>query len=186
MAYLGTGIEYALHCLIWLVDPPTSPVSSRELAALQGVSPAFLAKIFPKLEKAGIVQADEGILGGYRLKQNAADITVLDVVEAIDGRKSFFVCQEVRGKCAVFGGHPPEWSVHGTCAVHAVMIRAEQRMRDELSRTSLAELARTVMRKAPEEFPLEIEHWLLDRAGERRGGRQTDVGEKIAGRSRSV
>lgn len=53
MAHIGNGVEYALHCLLWLVDPDSASLSSRELAEMQGISPAFLAKIFPRLERPG-------------------------------------------------------------------------------------------------------------------------------------
>ena len=55
MAYITTSVEYGIHCLLWLVGDNQRALSSRELAELQGISPSFLAKIFPKLEKAGIV-----------------------------------------------------------------------------------------------------------------------------------
>lgn len=65
MAHYGSGTEYGLHCLLFLSQPLAEPASSRDLAELQGISVSFLAKIFPKLEKAGIVKASEGIRGGY-------------------------------------------------------------------------------------------------------------------------
>ncbi len=177
MAYLGNGVEYGLHCLLWLVEMPDKPVSSRELADLQGISPSFLAKIFPKFEKAGIVTASEGIQGGYLLSRDPVDITVLDVVEAIDGKKPLFDCQEIRGKCAVFGERPPDWSLHGVCAVHSVMLRAEQSMRDELARTTLADLAKTVNRRAPKNFPTEIHSWLSIRGEARTEARLARIAQ---------
>jgi Rrf2 family protein len=164
MAHLGSSVEYGLHCLLWLVEPQAEPASSRDLAELQGISPSFLAKIFPKLEKAGIVSATEGIRGGYRLARPPAEITVLDVVDAIEGKKPLFDCQEIRGRCALYGGKQPSWSGNGVCAIHAVMLRAEQSMWDELARTTLADLAGTVGRKAPPSFSLEVKDWFASRA----------------------
>ncbi len=164
MAHLGSGVEYGLHCLLWLVGSHSEPASSRDLADLQGVSPSFVAKIFPKLEKAGIVRASEGVRGGYCLALAPAQITVLDVVDAIEGKKPLFDCQEIRGRCAVFGGKAPSWSTKGLCAIHAVMLRAEQSMKGELARTTLADLAKTVGRKAPPSFSAGIQAWLADRA----------------------
>jgi Rrf2 family protein len=163
MAHLGSSVEYGIHCLLWLVGPG-SAASSRDLADLQGVSPSFLAKIFPKLEKAGIVTASEGIKGGYRLARPAEEITVLDVVDAVEGEKPLFECQEVRGRCAVFNGNPPNWATCGTCAVHAVMLRAEQSMRKELAATSLADLVNAFGSKAPARFGSDVQDWLADRA----------------------
>jgi len=160
MAFITSSVEYGLHCLLWLVDPDCGQPSSRDLAELQGVSPSFVAKIFPKLEKAGIVRAAQGVRGGYRLARDPADISVLDVVDAIEGDKPLFDCQEIRGRCAVFGDSAPRWATHGVCAIHAAMLRAEQAMRDSLAAESLASIAATVGRKAPTEFTAEVRTWL--------------------------
>jgi Rrf2 family protein len=167
MAYLGSCVEYGLHCLLWLVDPASGQPSSRDLAELQGISPSFLAKIFPKLEKAGIVHASEGLRGGYRLAKSPETITVLEVVDAIEGEKPLFECREIRGRCAIFGGKPPAWSIDGVCGIHAVMLRAEQSMRQELARNSLADIAKTVGKKAPADFPIEVQRWFESRVGKR-------------------
>lgn len=167
MAHLGNSVEYGLHCLLWLTGPQAGPASSRDLAELQGVSTSFLAKIFPKLEKAGIVSASEGIRGGYRLARAPDRITVLDVVDAIEGDKPLFECQEIRGRCAVFGGKPPGWATDGVCAIHAVMLRAEKRMREELAATTLADLARSLDGKMPATMPGQIEAWFAARGAAR-------------------
>jgi Rrf2 family protein len=179
MALFGTAVEYGLHCLLWLARPDMPPASSRDLAELQGAPAAFIAKIFPNLEKAGIVRAQQGIQGGYQLARGADAITVLEVVDAIEGRKSIFKCQEIRGRCALFKGTPPSWSEQGLCGIHAMMLRAEKRMREELHATTIADLARGVARKAPANFADEVQEWLSDRVSERNTARS------IAARSRS-
>lgn len=167
MAHLGSGVEYGLHCLLWLVESGSKPASSRDLAELQGVSPSFLAKVFQKLEKAGIVKASEGIRGGYVLSRQPRRISVLEVVDAIEGDKPLFECQEVRGRCALFGDQPPAWSVQGVCAIHSVMLRAEKVMRSELQQITLDELAETVRGKAPSAFFVEVRSWLDSRLNQR-------------------
>ncbi len=167
MAFIGSGVEYALHCLLWIVGPHADPASGRDLADLQGISPTFVAKLFPKLERAGIVESTGGLRGGYRLARPADAITVLDVVRAIDGDKPLFDCQEIRGRCAVFAEDPPKWSTSGTCAIHAVMLEAEQTLRARLAATTLADIASTVARKAPAGFASEIHGWLASRATSR-------------------
>lgn len=164
MAYIGTGVEYALHCLLWLVDPAEQRPSSRDLAELQGVPVAFVAKIFSKLEKAGIVEASGGIRGGYRLAKAPKDISVLDVVDAIDGRKALFDCQEIRGRCALFDNDPPKWANRGVCGIHAVMLNAEQVMRSELAKSSLASLTTGVLGKGvPAGFMNDVKVWFADK-----------------------
>lgn len=174
MAYIGSGVEYGLHCLLWLVGSNREPASSRDLAELQGVSLSFVAKIFSKLEKAGIVASSEGLRGGYLLARPADQITVLDVVDAIEGEKHLFDCQQIRGRCAVFGDKPPAWSTNGVCGIHAVMLRAERMMREELGRTTVIDLARSADRKAPAEFSATIQQWLAGRIASRKESRRPE------------
>jgi len=167
MAHITTSVEYGLHCLLWLVGNEDRPVSSRDLAELQGVSPSFLAKIFPKLEKAGIVKASEGVRGGYRLARPAGEITFLDVVDAIEGSKPLFDCQEVRSRCAVFDAEAPGWATAGTCAIHGVMLQAEKAMRDALAAQTLASVGDRFVRKAPPAFLAEVNGWIDQRTSGR-------------------
>lgn len=164
MAYMGTGVEYALHCLTWIAGPLDQPPSSRDLAEIQGVPFAFLKKILPKLEKAGIVESVSGIRGGYRLARDPREISVLDVTDAVEGAKKLFSCQEIRSRCALFDGNPPEWSTRGVCGIHAVMIRAEKAMRIELAKTSLASLMGPLIENIqPQGFADEVRDWFAGR-----------------------
>ncbi|MBN9008131.1 MAG: Rrf2 family transcriptional regulator [Rhizobiales bacterium] len=174
MSFIGTGVEYALHCLLWIADPPERPPSGRDLAEIQGISPAFVKKILPRLEKAGIVESTGGIRGGYRLARPANAITVLDVVDAVEGPKRLFDCQEIRGRCVLFKDEPPKWSTKGVCGIHAVMLRAEKVMREELARTSLADLQDGVFAKGmPAGFPKQVRGWFADRQTAREDARIT-------------
>lgn len=171
MAHLTSSVEYGLHCLLWLVDAEATPLSAKDLADLQGVSPTFLAKIFQKLEKAGIVRAIGGLRGGYQLAKAPADISFLAVVDAIEGDKPLFDCREIRGRCALFGDKPPSWATDGTCAIHAVMLKAEKSMRATLAGCSLADVAGALDRKMPQAFPGEVRTWLDGRHRARAGPR---------------
>jgi Rrf2 family protein len=179
MSYIGAGVEYALHCLLWIAAPLEQPPSGRDLAAMQGVSPAFVKKIFPKLEKAGIVVATGGIRGGYRLARPAAQISVLDVVDAIEGVKPLFDCQEIRGRCALFDGKPPRWSSRGICGIHAVMLRAEKALRHELAKTSLAAL-QVGIAGMPAGFPDQARAWFAERHAAREDARLAALSVRAA------
>lgn len=167
MAHITSSVEYGIHCLLWLANPENGQPSSRELADFQGISASFVAKIFTRMEKAGLVLATEGARGGYRLAREAGAISVLEIVDAIEGDKALFDCQEIRDRCAVFDDPAPRWATQGVCAIHAVMLRAEQAMRDALARESLADLAAAVERKAPKKFSNEVRDWLHERASAR-------------------
>lgn len=177
MAHITASVEYGLHCLLWLIGKDEAPMSTRDLADLQGISSAFLAKIMAKLEKAGVVRATEGARGGYVLARSPAEISFLAVVDAIEGRKPLFDCQEIRGRCAVFEGNPPGWAMGGVCAVHAVMLQAEKAMRQELAKQSLADVAQTFLRVAPPDFTTDLQAWIDRRSSGR--SRRSDPADPV-------
>ncbi|WEF30283.1 Rrf2 family transcriptional regulator [Klebsiella aerogenes] len=170
MSYMSAGVEYGVHCLLYLIrsDGMTGEASVRDLAELQGVPGEYLAKLFTKLSRAKLVIATEGIKGGFRLARPAEQITVHDVVIAIDGEKPLFSCREIRSRCALFSSDIPAWATQGTCSVHAVMLAAEKAMRQELMRHTLADLAQRVSEKTPAIYGEQIIQWLSDRSENRR------------------
>ena len=89
MALYSAGVEYGIHCLLFLTDEKgdNRDSSVRALAELQGVPQELLAKVFTKLAKAGLVAATEGVRGGFRLARPADEITVLDLARRV-GRKA--------------------------------------------------------------------------------------------------
>jgi Rrf2 family protein len=172
VSHFGSGVEYALHCLLHLVRAPgESPPSSRDLAEFQGIPAAYVAKIFSELEKAGVVAANEGIHGGFRLARPADRITVLDVVDAVEGDKPLFRCREIRRNCVLYEDRPPRWATSGLCAVHAVMREAENRMRDTLAKTTLADLDARFAGKVPTEFLTGKRDWFDQRRAQRQSAR---------------
>lgn len=184
MAHLTASVEYGIHCLLLLAGREGRPASGRDLAQFQGVSPSFVAKIFSRLEKAGIVEASEGIRGGYRLAKAPEQITVLAIVDAIEGRKPLFECQDIRVRCALFNGCPPNWATSGVCSIHAVMLQAEKAMRDVLADRSLADLNASVERKAPASFGIDTKKWFDRRVDSRGSSRQARASGHSRGRRR--
>lgn len=178
MSLYSAGVEYGIHCLIFLVGNrgDTREASVRDLAELQGVPLDYLAKIFTKLAKAKLVVATEGVRGGFRLARPADEISLLDIVNAIDGRKAIFDCREIRGRCALFEGEAPDWALEGHCSVHAAMMTAQKRMEDALAQQTILDIARKVGRKAPAEFNSQVDDWMNDRR-EKKGTASTQAGD---------
>jgi Rrf2 family protein len=171
MALYSAGVEYGIHCLLYLADEKGDgrEASARTLAELQGVPQELLAKVFTKLAKANLVVATEGVRGGFKLARPADEISVLDIVRAIDGDKSIFECREIRGRCAVFEGSPPNWALSGTCSIHAVMLTAQKRMEEALAQQTLLDLIRRVGRKSPPAFGEQVVRWLDNRREHKAG-----------------
>jgi Rrf2 family protein len=137
---LSGGVEWALHCCA-VLSRSAGPVSSARLADLHGVSRTYLAKHLQALARAGLVQASEGRDGGYALTRDPAAITVLDVVEAIDGAQPAFRCTEIRqqGELAL----PPE-ECRAPCGIARLMADAERAWRRTLAATTVADLGASV------------------------------------------
>ncbi|MCP9340689.1 RrF2 family transcriptional regulator [Stutzerimonas xanthomarina] len=164
MALYSAGVEYGVHCLLFLTDEKgdAREASVRTLAELQGVPAELLAKVFTRLAKANLVVATEGVRGGFRLARPADEITVLDIVRAIDGEKEIFKCRNVRQRCAVFETHCPEpdWESFGPCSIHAIMIQAQQRMEEALAQQTILDIVRRIARKTPPEYGEQVLKWI--------------------------
>lgn len=176
MSLYSAGVEYGIHCLIFLVGDggESREASVRDLAELQGVPVDYLAKIFTKLAKAKLVVATEGVRGGFKLARPADEISMLDIVNAIDGQKLIFDCREIRGRCVLFDGTPPAWALDGHCSVHAAMMTAQKRMEEALAQQTILDLARKVGRKAPAGFAGQVDDWINERREKKVGSSGAD------------
>lgn len=173
MAHFGAGVEHALHYLFRLNHAgSTNRPSARDVADFYGLPPSVAAKLFTRLEKAGIVRASEGREGGFCLARDLAEITVLEVVDAIEGRKPLFQCRDIRANCALFNGNPPDWATTGTCAIHKVMIDAELNMRRSLASVTLDDIAEKAGETIPPDFRCAGAQWFDDRQKRRRDRKQ--------------
>ena len=169
MSLYGASVETGLHCMVSLVDPPDSgPPSTRELAEFQGLSPSFVAKLFTKLAKAGLVTSAEGIQGGFQLARDPADVSLWDVVSALEPNKPLFRCREIRRNFILFKKKPPRWATCGLCPIHAAMRKAEKQMRLSLEAVTLADIAAEVGATVPQEFNDKANAWLAERRSSRR------------------
>ena len=103
---LSDGVEWGVHvCTLLAAVPPDNALPAAKLAEYHGVPSAYLAKHLQALASAGVFETVKGPRGGYRLARPAAKVTMLDIVEAIDGEEPAFRCTEIRrrGPTAVAG-----------------------------------------------------------------------------------
>ncbi len=101
------------------------------------------------------------------LARPTAEISLLDVVDAIEGPKSVFECREIRRDCVLYRNSSPKSATRGVCAIHAAMLDAEQALRDALARRTLAGIAETVAKKLPGEIRIATRDWFDERASSR-------------------
>jgi Rrf2 family transcriptional regulator, cysteine metabolism repressor len=123
--------EYGLLALIDLgVRYGEGPVSARELSERQGIPLKFLEQLLAAMRKAGIVQAVRGARGGFTLTREPGTISVLEVVEALEGPLAPTSCD---------GGQVCGRS--GVCAAAGVWAKATDALRDVFATTTLADLS---------------------------------------------
>ncbi len=155
------GVEYALHCLLYMVDIPNGkPIGIKDLATYQGVSETYLSKMYTKLRKSGIVKSISGVNGGYALARSPQDITFWDVVEAIEGKAAMFQCAEIRQKEVLLDKkNLPDSYTKCPCLIKVVMLEAEEKMRQYLSGKTLSWLHEQVADKIPPEHLDAMINW---------------------------
>jgi len=83
---LSSKARYAIEAMLELAVNPRRPVTLASISVHQGISQSYMEQLFMHLRKAGLIQGARGPGGGYRLGRDAADITVADVVVAVDER----------------------------------------------------------------------------------------------------
>lgn len=137
---MSGGVEWALHCCVVLTSVD-EPVPATRLAELHDVSASYLAKQLQALSRAGLVRSVEGKAGGYVLTREPASITVLDVVEAVDGPGQAFRCTEIRQRGPLA---TPAESCTAPCPIARAMTGADAAWREALRAVSIADLVQDV------------------------------------------
>lgn len=133
---LGDGVEAAIHCatvLASLDSGRTLPAGA--LAELHALSSSYLLKHLQQLAAAGVLESVTGPNGGYRLARPAEEITLLDIVLAVEGRQPAFRCAEIRQRGP--GALEPANYVK-PCGINVAMLKAERAYRAVLDETTLA------------------------------------------------
>lgn len=83
---MSKGSEYAIAGLVYMAEKPAGGLAGvEEVSRATGISSQYLAKILRTLASRGIVSSARGRDGGFRLAKEPGEITLLQVVEAIDG-----------------------------------------------------------------------------------------------------
>ena len=93
--------DYAARAILHLARiGKNERVATSQIAKEQKIPPSFLIKIISQLTIAGILHTWRGARGGVRLAREPKDITLLEVIEAIDGPIQLNECVEANGNCA--------------------------------------------------------------------------------------
>jgi len=124
--------DLALKSLRCVGDAKGELVAGKDLAEKLGITTHYLPQVIAPLVKAGWVRSTPGPRGGYRLVVALKDISVLDVIEAIEGKIEDQGCVQRGIPC-------PEDDL---CALHAPWQAAREAMLDQLASASIADSVR--------------------------------------------
>ena len=127
----STSIEYAVHGLVYLTNASRGEAMlMADIAHAVHVPEAYLRKVFQQLARNGIVTSQRGARGGFSLAREPQQISLRDVVEAIDGPMQRYSCLELERGCAI----------GGECSVRGVFDRAAEQLAEVLGATSIKDL----------------------------------------------
>jgi Rrf2 family protein len=123
--------DYAIRGIVYLASQPPSKISLlSEIAAAVDVPQTFLAKIFQQFSKTGIVKSFRGTGGGFLLAGSPESITLLQVVEAVEG-------PILPNRCVL---QPGECERDTFCTVHPIWHQVQQQVRGILKNVTLKDL----------------------------------------------
>ena len=124
--------DYAVRAMLALTrGAGNGLLSARRISDAMDIPVRFLPQVLADLQRAGLVAASPGRAGGYRLSRDAQSISLLEVIEAVEGDSR-------RRSCVLRGG---PCGADGTCDVHDVFYQGQEALRGTFAGSTLAELS---------------------------------------------
>jgi Rrf2 family protein len=122
-------VEYALRAAVYLADRSPSPCTTDQIAAVTKVPKAYLSKVLQGLSRAGLVHSQRGLGGGMTLAKAPGELTILEVVNAVEPIGRITTC-------------PLKLDAHGVrlCPLHRRLDDALATVEQAFARTTLAEI----------------------------------------------
>jgi len=137
MLCLSQTTGYAVHALVCLDEQSGHANLIRDIAGRTGIPKPYFARIFNDLAHRGLVTAKRGYRGGIALARPADEISLLQVVEAVEGPNWMGPCLLGVDDCTACR----------ICPTHAVWQRASEQIKAVLGKTTLADVTASPMRK---------------------------------------
>jgi Rrf2 family protein len=148
---ISAKADYAVRAVVELAAATgEKPVKAERLATAQGIPLNFLENILGELRHAGIVRSHRGAEGGFRLARPADQLTVADVIRAVDGPLA-----------SVRGGPPEDASYTGAAtALPRVWIAVRANLRKVVERVTIADVASGKLPSVIDKLAEDPEAWI--------------------------
>jgi Rrf2 family protein len=148
---ISAKVDYAVRAAVELAAATDEkPVKAERIATAQGIPLNFLENILGELRHSGIVRSHRGAEGGFRLAKPADQLTVADIIRAVEG------------PLASVRGGPPEEAVYGGAAetLPRVWIAVRQSLRKVAEHVTVADIAAGKLPKAIDKLAEDPEAWI--------------------------
>lgn len=146
---MGRGVEWAVHsCVNMAWTPAGEAVNSARLAEYYKLPGAYLNKQLQALVRAGILGSVSGPRGGFHLARRPENVTVLDIVLALESPDPVFRCEGILGNVP---DADTEVNFVRTCLISQTMRQAELAWRQALARQTIAGIADSMERRFPQD-----------------------------------
>ncbi|EQC48726.1 transcriptional regulator [Bacteriovorax sp. BSW11_IV] len=133
-------------------------IPTKVLAKFHGVPKEYLSKALQCLAAAELIEGTLGPRGGYRIARSPSKISLLDIVEAIEGTKKSFNCQEIRFNNPCLKKEHKDRST--TCTIAKAMYQADEAWRAVLRKTKLSDIISGINNEVPSIIFELSEEWI--------------------------
>lgn len=146
MLSLTRKTDYALIALTHMAQDPEGCCSAREIATRYRIPLPLLMNILKLLAKQGLAKSARGPRGGYTLSVSPADITLYDVIRAVEGPVQLVQCVD-HGPDVAGDSSGPGCCLMSSCPVHSPIQLVHHRLVEFLTSVSLADVVKTTDRR---------------------------------------
>ncbi len=122
--------DYAVRTVLYLAKNNSRRVSVTEIAEAMHIPKSFLAKLLQRLVRNHVLQSSRGVNGGFELTRKASAISLLEIMEVMQGPAAINVCAIDSGRCRM----------SSTCTVHPVWVDIRKEVERKLAKTTISKL----------------------------------------------
>jgi Rrf2 family protein len=122
--------DYAVRTVLYLARNGSRLASVTEIAHAMHIPKSFLAKLLQRLVRSHLLMSSRGVNGGFQLAQKPSEITLLSIMEAVQGPAGINVCAIDSRRCRM----------STTCTVHPVWVEIRKEVEKRLKRETIAKL----------------------------------------------
>lgn len=139
---LQTTTDYGIRVMCCLYDQGTL-ITAADLSEQLCISYPYLIKVLGNLRESGLIEVVRGRLGGYRIAENARNISLYDIIKIMQGEICLNSCLSEGGICTR--------NATATCPVHEILESAQKQLISSLSGVNLADISVRFLPSKPEQ-----------------------------------